>query len=480
MDKKILVVEQSEKDCERFGKWLGREDCVTIPCPSSAALENALRNGVRQFTAAIVCWEFFDGTTGAALLTRLKGLRPELPIIISSAHITRELIKNARARGADNCISKSLNEDDFRASLRPFFHSDPDVEKTVERMKERLNLIGNSHAWMGTLREVARVVQRPDDCVLISGETGTGKELIARAIHDFTEKRRQHKCVPVNLTERAKEMLESELFGHERGAFTGADKQHIGWLEEVETGTLFLDEIGELPLELQAKLLRVIQEKEFRRVGGPVIPFRGRFVFATNRNLTQAATEGRFREDLLYRIAQVRIVLPPLRERREDIVLLLNHFLCKYQNSRFHDNSHQTEKRFDPDVYREIGQMPLRGNVRDIQRIVLEGLAKSRGEIISLFHLPEDLLTDAAQPPSALPPQRILDELGRELPQNWGELKYEDAERIFNRVYLKLLLDRHPNKSEAATSAGFTRKTLYNLLGKYGLPGATNGEDQNE
>lgn len=483
MDKKILVVDQSGKDAERFGKWLGREGCEAISCSSGAAIETVLRDGIKQFTAAILCWEFYDGTTvTAALLTRLKALRPAMPVIITSPQITRELIRNAKGLGADYCFPKSVSEADFRSGLRPFLHGDPKVEQAVEAMKRELNLIGESHFWMETLRNVARVVERPDESILITGETGTGKELIAQAIHDFTSDRRAHNYLPINLTERAKAMLESELFGHEKGAFTDADKKHIGWLEEVGEGTLFLDEIGELPLDLQPKLLRVIQQREFRRLGGPLIKFKGRFVFATNQNLEAAVEQGRFRDDLLYRIAQLRIALRPLRDRREDIIPLLTYFLHKYQSTA--GKPPQAEKRFDPEIYREVTQMPLRGNVRDIQRIVLEGLAKSRGDVIGLFHLPDDLLNDPLQPQPSLPLPgilpAILEELTQELPPNAEELKYEDAERIFNRVYLKLLLDRHPNKSEAATIAGFARKTLYNLLAKYGLSGAISDEDQNE
>ncbi|HMX30319.1 MAG TPA: sigma 54-interacting transcriptional regulator, partial [Blastocatellia bacterium] len=239
-------------------------------------------------------------------------------------------------------------------------------------------------------------------------------------------------------------------------------------------GTLFFDEIGEIPPDVQSALLRVVQEREFRRLGGPLIKFKGRFVFATNRYLPDAVAEGNFREDLHYRIAQVKISLPPLRERRDDIPLLLNHFLAVHQQPRH--NGLRPAKSFDADVYREVPKMPLRGNVRDIQRIVRGGLAKSRGDIIGLFDLPEDLLHGAAQPPITTMPQPILDELSKELPSDWEALKYEAAERVFNRVYLKLLLDRHPNKSEAAEAADFARKTLYNLLRKYGLAGGAEDE----
>ncbi len=475
MDKLILVLDHLEKDIERFSKWLRREGCETLPCTSGAALENALQSD-RQFIAAILCREFKGAATWAALLKRLKTLRPAMPVIIVDAQLSLELALNAKAQGADDCFSKSTSEDAFRARLRPFIHGDPEVEAAVERMKQKLKMIGDSPRWMETLREVARIVRRPDDSVLIAGETGTGKELIAQAIHDFTPSRHQSRYIPISLVERNKETLAGELFGHEKGAFTGADRQRIGWLEEVGEGTLFFDEIGEIPSDLQSALLRVVQEREFRRLGGPLIKFKGRFVFATNRYLPDTVAEGNFRGDLFYRIAQVKISLPPLREHREDIPLLLNHLLAEHQQPQNKGSASRPAKSFDADVYREVLKLPLRGNVRDIQRIVREGLAKSRGDIIGLFDLPEDLLYGAAQPPTTTLPQPILDELSRELPADWEALKYEAAERIFNRVYLKLLLDRHPNKSEAAEAADFARKTLYNLLRKYGLAGAAEDE----
>lgn len=479
MDNKILVLDYLEKDIERFSKWLGREGCETVSFASVAAMEKSLQDDGQQFLAAIVSREFKGGTTWAALLRRLKTLRPHLPVIIVDAQLSLELAANAKALGADDCLSKTAGEDAFRARLRPFIHADTEVETTVDRMKQKLKLIGDSPRWMETLREVARLVRRPDDSVLIVGETGTGKELIARAIHDFTPSRHQCRYLPLSLVERNKETLAGELFGYEKGAFTGADRQRIGWLEEVGEGTLFFDEIGEIPHDLQSALLRVVQEREFRRLCGPLIKFKGRFVFATNRHLPDTIAEGNFRGDLFYRIAQIKLSLPPLRERRADVLLLLNHFLTTYQQPAG-NGLRQPLKSFDADVYREILKMPLRGNVRDIQRIVREGLAKSRSEIIGLFDLPEDLLHNAPQPQTTTLPQAILDELSKELPPDWEALKYDAAERIFNRVYLKLLLDRHPNKSEAAEAAGFVRKTLYNLLSKYGPPDGLNGEDLNE
>ena len=272
--------------------------------------------------------------------------------------------------------------------------------------------------------------------VLISGETGTGKELVARAIHELSPRARKP-LVPINCGAISSQLIESELFGHERGAFTGALNRHLGAFEQAQGGTLFLDEVGEIPLDLQPKLLRVLEEKSFRRVGGTQeIHSDVRIIAATHRNLEQLSREGKFREDLYFRLFTLPIPLPPLRERAEDVPLLMNYFL-----SILGGNTEGSGKKFSPEAIQKLVNHPWRGNVRELKNVITRSLLFSSSEIIS----PQDILFMTA-----------------EMVEDRSNL-----ESVEKQAILTALKENDWNKKETASALGIAKSTLFNKLKEY-------------
>jgi len=299
------------------------------------------------------------------LLPRIKRLRPDLPVVVMSAQNNILTAITAAERGAYEYLPKPFDLKELtsvvqRALAQP---SRKRVEPEAETGEERLPLIGRSATMQEIYRVIARLTQA-DLTVMISGESGTGKELVARALHDYG-KRRNRSFVAVNMAAIPKELIESELFGHERGAFTGATGRGVGRFEQAEGGTLFLDEIGDMPLEAQTRLLRVLQGGEYTTVGGRVpIKTDVRIIAATNRDLRLLIQQGLFREDLFYRLNVVPMRLPPLRERVEDIPDLVRHFLRKAEVDGL------PPKRLEPAAVERLKSHTWPGNVRELENLV--------------------------------------------------------------------------------------------------------------
>ena len=289
-----------------------------------------------------------------------------------------------------------------------------------------------------------------DITVLISGESGTGKELVARAIH-FNSTRKAGPFVTVNCAAIPETLIESELFGHERGAFTGATAQRIGKFEDANRGTIFLDEIGDMELALQAKLLRVLQERQVQRVGGTTnIPVDIRVLTATNQNLEAAVEAGTFRKDLFYRIAAFPIVVPPLKDRREDIPLLANHFLKRYA-----EKVKKTIKAISADVLRLLMQHDFPGNVRELENIIERAVLLETTELLQPTNLPSQILSMLSSQPVSLPPDST------------EVLPFEEVERQTLAHALKVMDN---NVTKAAEALKIDRSTLYRKLKLYQLP----------
>ena len=294
--------------------------------------DEGLQQAINNRFAAVLTDLRLPGLGGLELVRQLHEAQPRLPIVLMTAHGTIETAIEATKLGAFDYVQKPFEIPDLLALLSRAVEAGrmmSDPIDLVESAAERTSLVGKSKAMQEVCKEIGRVATR-SVAVLIRGETGTGKELIARAIYQHSE-RAAAPFIAVNCAAIPENLLESELFGHERGAFTGADQRRIGRFEQAHRGTLFLDEIGDLSPGTQAKLLRVLQEKAIRRVGGSeLIPVDVRILTATHRPLEQLIREGRFREDLFYRISVVTLRLPALRDRREDIPILARHFLRKY------------------------------------------------------------------------------------------------------------------------------------------------------
>ncbi len=387
---------------------------------------------------------------GMELLHHVREEHPDTEFIILTGHGTVEGAVQAMKQGVFDYLIKPVNIDELQMLVERVF-SQRSLRQENERLKREVNerygfesIIGRS-AQMEAIFDKIRQVAPTRASVLIQGETGTGKELLAKAIH-FNSPRKSKPFIAVNCGALTQTLLESELFGHEKGAFTGAVKQKLGRFEMAHTGTIFLDEIGETSPEFQVRLLRVLQEQEFERVGGTKpVKVDVRVIAATNRDLKKEVDAGRFREDLYYRLNVVRIDLPPLRERREDIPLLADSFLRKF------NAEHGRELAFHPKAIQALQNFGWPGNVRQLRTVVESLVILTPGREILPKHLPEEIRTDA--------------EPGHQVKIRVG-MTVAEAERELIRATLAEL---DGNKAKAARSLGLGRKTLYRKLAEYGM-----------
>ncbi|MBW2296210.1 MAG: sigma-54-dependent Fis family transcriptional regulator [Deltaproteobacteria bacterium] len=329
---------------------------------------------------------------GIALLENVKIKDPELPVIMMTAHGTVEKAVEAMQKGAYSYIMKPFDNESLilyvnkAISMYRVIKENRRLRQTVKSQYSFGNIIGKSKK-MQDVFEIIRKVAPVSATVLVEGESGTGKDLVAKSIH-FNGPRRDYPFVAVNCTALAKTLLESELFGHERGSFTGAISSKKGRFELADGGTLFLDEIGELSPSLQVKLLRVLQDKTFERVGGVrQVSVNFRLIAATNKHLKEEVRKGRFREDLFYRLNVVRIELPPLRHRPEDLHLLVDHFIGKYSNVR---NQDSPVKGIERQVERLFFDYNWPGNVRELENVIERAMVLCPDEILNVDDLPKD------------------------------------------------------------------------------------------
>jgi DNA-binding NtrC family response regulator len=399
---------------------------------------------------------------GLEILKRARAIDPLRPVIMLTAFATVESAVEAMKEGAFHYLAKPFTMDQLKLTVERGMEQRRLAVENVN-LREQLrgvygfeNIIGRSAALQQVL-ELVRKAARSDANILILGESGTGKELVARAIHANSGRAAQP-FVPVDCASLPENLLESELFGHERGAFTGAMNAKLGLMELADTGTLFLDEIGELPAGLQAKLLRALQEREIRHVGGTrQIPVDIRVVSATNRDLKNQLPDGDFREDLYYRINVVDIPLPPLRERKGDITLLA-HFSLK----KFTEKSGNPIHGFEPEVLAALEAYAWPGNVRELQNVIERACALADGERVTLLDLPEHLRSPAPVGEVAVPSDPGARLTLKEAKERW-------VNQLESAYVADVLKREGGNVSQAARKAGIDRKTLHRLLHKHSL-----------
>jgi two-component system nitrogen regulation response regulator GlnG len=404
------------------------------------------------------------GEDGLVLLDRLKAAAPQLPVIVMSAYTDIASTAGAFRGGAYEFLSKPF---DLDAAVALAGRAMPDVATLATQRPTtpapsfgNAELIGDTPAMRALFRSIGRLAQAPLS-VLITGETGTGKELVARALH--RESPRAHRpFVALNTAAIPSELLESELFGHEAGAFTGAQKRHVGRFEQADGGTLFLDEIGDMPLPLQTRLLRVLAEGEFFRVGGrELIRVDVRVIAATHQELERLVAEGKFRADLLHRLDVVRLQLPPLRERRDDVPALAERFLAVAARKLG-----APTKRFAKPALDRLKKHDWPGNVRELENLCWRLAALAPGDTIGTAEL------DAAFVPAAYETARgedwetALARWARErLAADEADL-HADARARFDRILLDAALEHtHGHRGEAATRLGLGRNTVTRKLG---------------
>jgi DNA-binding NtrC family response regulator len=403
---------------------------------------------------------------GIGALRQIKGLRPHLVVVMITAYGSEKIALSAMRAGAYDYFLKPFGIDELRIVVRRALERSR-LMRQVTVLRERLTdhrpydrIVGAS-AGMKDVFQLIEQVAPTDATALILAESGTGKELVAEAIHRASD-RREKPLVKVNCAAIPEALLESELFGHEKGAFTGAVAQKMGKFELADGGTVFLDEIGEMPLGLQSKLLRVLQEREIERVGGmKTIGIDVRLIAASNRDLEAAAHAGRFRQDLFFRLNVVPIHIPPLRERPEDIPLLAEHFLQVY-SQRFQKEVIE----LSPQALAWCEAYPWPGNVREIENVIQRGVLLATGPTLDVDCLPQT----SAQPISplgALVDPTLLTDFDVPLAKKIDAV----IEAIEAAVIRAALAETEGKRQEAAKRLGISRKSLFNKMGKYAIDG---------
>ena len=421
------------------------------------------------------------GVSGFELIDRLREELPNLPVVLMTAHGTTDIAIEATRRGAFEYIVKPFEIEELLAMLARAAEAGRRRRTKISLGQERRQaaaLVGRSRAMQAVYKEIGRVAGKPVP-VLLLGETGTGKELVARALWQHGD-RRAKSFVAVNCAAIPPSLLESELFGHERGAFTGANERRIGRFEQAQGGTLFLDEIGDLTVETQAKLLRVLQERVVSRVGGrEPIPVDIRLIAATHRNLPALVANGKFRDDLWYRLNVVTIRLPPLRERRDDIPELVAYFIAR------HGADLGGAAEVQPDALQLLSSRPWPGNVRELENVIRRVLLMAHGYTITaeLVHQALaagptlDLSPDASDGTIAALCQRALDRAHR------GE-DPGAALSVLTVVERELLAQAHAasggNITRMARLLGWSRLTVREKLKFYGLRSAARDNSGHE
>jgi len=457
---RILVVDDEPGVQESLRMLLKSDGDVAI----AGDVEAALREVAIATPDVVLLDLVMPGRSGLELLEELRERGVRAPVIVLTATNTVSAAVQAMKHGAADFVTKPFELEALRIKVRNLIEKH-DLEREVERLRDEVEdrqqlgrMVGRSAAMREIFRAVERIA-RAEATVLVTGESGTGKELVARAIHDLSP-RASGPFIAVNCGAIPSDLIESELFGHEKGAFTGATDRRIGRIESANKGTLFLDEIGELEPAVQVKLLRALQERSFERVGSSnTVSVDVRFVAATNRDLAAEVAAGRFREDLYYRVAVVPVKLPPLRERREDIRLLAQTFLARIQAGRggAAGAPGAPTKKLSAAALGALEGYRWPGNVRELENAIEHGLALCEGDTIQLTDLPVSVGRSGQ---------------AEALREQWrqGERSFDDTVIRFETEILREALESHQwNQTRTANALGITRRVLKLKMDKLGI-----------
>ncbi|MCU0574270.1 MAG: sigma-54 dependent transcriptional regulator [Syntrophobacteraceae bacterium] len=455
---KILIVDDEAFICENLQRILGEEHYdTTVAQSGEAALESLRRNHVDLVFLDLSLPDMH----GLDILKHIKGVDPDLLVIVITGYASVESAVEALKMGAYDYIKKPFKADVIKLIVRLALETQSlkrevsSLRKQQEGLLADQPLIAESSAFKDILRQVREIARHADATVLITGETGTGKDLIARTIHTLSP-RASRPFLEINCAALPENLLESELFGHESGAFTGARGRKLGLFEAASRGTILLDELGEMDLPLQAKLLRVIEDKKVRRIGGTqTVEVDVRIIAATNVDLQEAIKARRFREDLYYRLHAIPIHLPPIRERPEDVVALAKTFLSEY--------SRKYGRRFrgiSPEAHRRLLSYGWPGNVRELRHVIERICILHDGELILELHLPKEL-TDPRESDlkELFPVDFVIPPEGINLEQVVDQFTHALIEGVMKMV--------NGNISHAAKLLGIPRGTLRYKIEKF-------------
>jgi len=464
-DKEHILVVDDDNAFRVATRTLLEDERYRVSCVANG---EAALDGLESESFDLVLSDMVMGKmSGITLLKELKLRKPEMPVIMVTGFASVETAVEAMRLGAADYLTKPSNNDELLIKIRKALDLGK-KDRELRMLREELQTtysFGNMISQSGAMKEVIRQIQRVADTdvtVLLQGESGTGKELAARALH-FNSSRKERPFVAVSCSAIPETLLESELFGFEKGAFTGAARQRVGKFEEAHTGTLFLDEIGDIAPSVQTKLLRVLQEKSIERVGGSgLISVETRIVAATNRDLELMVRQGDFRGDLYYRLNVFPIKLPPLRERMEDIPLLAEHFLERYASL-----GDSCIKTIAPGVISDMMSHSWPGNVRELENLLKRAIIKTTGDTITSIELPgadpahEDARDGATGPVPEMPYKEYLSAITRH------------AEERYLR---RMLTQCKGNINQIARLMDVDRKTIYRKMAEYAIdPSAFRG-----
>lgn len=443
----ILIVDDERGTRDAMAKFLRLEYDVTLAEDGEAGI-NLINSGSYELILSDIRME--PGPSGLDVLDAALKHQPPIPCILFTAYGSIETAVEAVKRGAFDFVTKPVNFDRLELIMKRALESCR-LRQENRELKQRLNEKLNSKGMIGSSPEMKRIQEMIEQVaptratVLITGESGTGKELVAQALHQASG--RTGKFVAVHCAALPETLLESELFGHERGAFTGAVEMRRGRFELAENGTIFLDEIGEIPLHIQVKLLRVLENRSFERVGGTeTITSNARVIAATNRDLRSMVEKGEFREDLFYRLDVVSIHLPPLRERKGDIPLLIKHYLDLYSN----ENGKKME--ITEKAMNALCAFDWPGNIRELRNCVERMVVLTRGNEIDLNNVPAEILSGHHAGAKELPASSVCD--------------LECNEKM---LIQRALNECGGNRTKAAERLGISRRTLHRKLNAYQL-----------
>jgi two-component system response regulator HydG len=455
----VVIVEDEEGNRDSYARALSRVGYGVVTFGAAEPAIDYLRE--HADVVLVITDVILPGMDGFGLLAAAREIHPEVGVLMITGHASVESVQEAWKSGADDYLTKPVQLLELRKRAEAIVEKRRLSRRVVEletRLGEKFRLIGHSKSMEALTRQMELVAPTRSN-VLIIGESGTGKELVANALHENSP-RRAARFLPINCAAIPAEILESELFGHERGAFTGATARTVGKFELADKGTLFLDEIGELPIEMQVKLLRVLEQREFMRVGGTeTIRVDIRLIAATNQDLEAAVESGRFRNDLYYRLKVVTLRVPSLRERREDIPLLANHFLQTFAKENGREGL-----RFHPDAMRALMAARWEGNVRELRNAVESLVILVPRDEIQAGDLPEEHRREStdgerAESRRPWPPDRSALAAGPAL----------TMEEIEKRAILDALERTHGNRTQAAEMLGIGLRTLQRKLKDYRL-----------
>lgn len=449
MGKQILVVDDDERIRQSLGGILKDEGYEVVDAKDGV---QALKQVEGEAPDLVLLDIWMPGMDGMEVLERIKGQIPNLPVIMISGHANIELAVKATKLGAYDFIEKPLSLEKVLLTVNnalSFSKLEQENKALRQEIQRKYEIIGGSPE-IQHLKEQIKIVAPTNGWVLIAGENGTGKELVARAIHRLSL-RAEKPFVEVNCAAIPEELIESELFGHEKGSFTGAVSKRRGKFDLANEATIFLDEIADMSLKTQAKILRILQEQKFERVGGAEVIFVDvRVIAATNRDLQQEMQQGKFREDLYYRLNVIPMEVPPLRKRKGDIPVLVEHFV-----KEFCLENHKELKKISPEAMSLLASYPWPGNVRELKNLIERMVIMTRGSVIEAKDIPDPIREQ------------------RKLQPELSFLEYsllKDARREFEkRFIMQKLMENEENISKTAEVIGIERSNLHRKIKSYGI-----------